>query len=393
MKRKALVIAPQPFFSPRGTPFSVYYRTLITAELGVKIDLLTYGQGQDVDIPGVRIKRIPNFPFWGNVKIGPSFLKLFLDVLLFFKTIGLLLVSRYHFVQAHEEAIFWGMFLKPIFRFKLVYDMHSSLPEQISNFNYSKNRLLIKLFTILEEKALQKADVIITICPDLEEQVRGRCSNHDKIFLIENSIFDPVRLKSTAETENNQNEYAFEFDIHNKYILYAGTLEPYQGIDLMIQSMAIVIKKIPSAVLVIAGGQPRQVQLYRKIAKEHGLEKVCKFTGFLDKKDVIKLIERADVVLSPRIKGNNTPLKIYELLSIGKPIVATKIRSHTQVLDETCAFLTDPDAESFAEGIIEALSSKELVEQKTRRARQLYEQNYSRATYIKKMKQWLERLN
>ena len=58
---KALVIAPQPFFSPRGTPFSVYYRTLIKAQLGVEVDLLTYGEGQDIDIPGVRIIRIPRF--------------------------------------------------------------------------------------------------------------------------------------------------------------------------------------------------------------------------------------------------------------------------------------------------------------------------------------------
>jgi len=59
---RVLVVAPQPFFSPRGTPFSVYYRTLVTAELGARIDLLTYGEGDDVDIPGVRVIRIPRFP-------------------------------------------------------------------------------------------------------------------------------------------------------------------------------------------------------------------------------------------------------------------------------------------------------------------------------------------
>ena len=59
--KRALVIAPQPFFSPRGTPLSVYYRTLVTAEQGVEIDLLTYGEGQDVEIPGVNIIRIPEF--------------------------------------------------------------------------------------------------------------------------------------------------------------------------------------------------------------------------------------------------------------------------------------------------------------------------------------------
>jgi hypothetical protein len=57
---RALVIAPQPFFSARGTPFSVYYRTLLMSELGVSIDLLTYGQGQEVELPGVRVIRTPS---------------------------------------------------------------------------------------------------------------------------------------------------------------------------------------------------------------------------------------------------------------------------------------------------------------------------------------------
>ena len=62
---RARVIAPQCFFSPRGTPFSVCYRRLITSELGVELDLITYGEGQDVDIPGVRAHRIPGFAFLG----------------------------------------------------------------------------------------------------------------------------------------------------------------------------------------------------------------------------------------------------------------------------------------------------------------------------------------
>ena len=74
---KTLVVAPQPFFSPRGTPFSVYYRSLISSELGVKMDFLTYGEGQDVDIPNLNIIRIPRFKSLGNVVLGPSPLKLF----------------------------------------------------------------------------------------------------------------------------------------------------------------------------------------------------------------------------------------------------------------------------------------------------------------------------
>ena len=127
---KTLVIAPQPFFSPRGTPFSVYYRTRTMAELGINIDLLTYGQGQDVDIPGVRIVRIPSFRMLGPVKIGPSCLKAFHDAFMLLWTVVLLTRHRHSIVHAHEESVFWCRFLKPIFRFELVYPFRQARSSQ-----------------------------------------------------------------------------------------------------------------------------------------------------------------------------------------------------------------------------------------------------------------------
>ena len=191
---KALSIAPQPFFTPRGTPFSVYYRTLITAELGVPVDLLTYGEGRDVDIPGVKIIRIPNFEFLGKVKIGPSPFKLFLDVFIVIWTIGLLLKNKYEIVHAHEEAIFLCVLLKPIFKYKLIYDMHSSLPEQLTNFNFTTFKPLISLFKVWEDRCLHAADATITICPSLYDYARQIVGDHEKVFLIENSIFEEVNL-------------------------------------------------------------------------------------------------------------------------------------------------------------------------------------------------------
>ena len=144
-----LVVAPHPFFTPRGTPFSVYYRTLVLAEAGVKIDLLTYHPGQDVDIPGVRIKRIPRIAFLEPVPIGPSVKKLLLDVPVLLWTIGMLIKHRYKIVHAHEESVFWCRVLKPIFRFKMIYDMHSSLPQQLENFGFTKSKILIGTFRFL----------------------------------------------------------------------------------------------------------------------------------------------------------------------------------------------------------------------------------------------------
>jgi hypothetical protein len=162
---KALVIAPQPFFSARGTPFSVYYRTMLMAESGVSIDLLTYGQGEDVDLPGVRVIRTPALGWLGTVRVGPSALKLLHDTLIVLWAMALLLRNRYDFVHAHEESIFVALLFKPLFQYQLVYDMHSSLPQQLENFQYTSSRLLIRLFERLEEASLTSADAVITICP------------------------------------------------------------------------------------------------------------------------------------------------------------------------------------------------------------------------------------
>lgn len=395
---KALVIAPQPFFTARGTPFSVYFRTLVTAEQHVSIDLLTYGEGQDVDIPGVRIIRIPRFALFGDVKTGPSGLKLFLDLFIILWTLGLLLRNRYDFVHAHEESVFFCRFLKPIFRFKLVYDMHSSLPQQLTNFSFTKSSLLIGLFEKLENTSIRAADVVITICPALADYVDQLIGKQDKHLLIENSIFDEVKLHKPAPnvdaSGNPENmENALVVPNGQPLVVYAGTLEAYQGIDLLVSAFALVLAVRQDALLLIVGGSQEQVKRYSDLAKQVGLGKNCIFTGRVPQVMAKHYNSLANVIVSPRISGTNTPLKVYEQLFCGIPLVATNIYSHTQVLNEDVAFLVDPEPEFMAKGIINALTDEDMAATKIRKARELYESKYSRRVYEAKIRHMLEILN
>ena len=324
---KSLVIAPQPFFSPRGTPFSVYYRTLILSELGTEVDLLTYGEGQDVDIPGVNIIRIPHWGFMGHVKTGPSMLKLFLDLFVILWTLGLLLRNRYDFVHAHEESVFWCWALKPIFRFKLVYDMHSSLPQQLSNFNFTESKLIYRIFKWLEDSSIRAADVVITICPDLRDYVDGLGEIKGEHLLIENSIFDPVRLVEALPDKAANGEPVTVCRPPGTCLVYAGTFEHYQGINLLVEAMAEVSERVPDAKMLLLGGTPEQVAQYKEQAEHLGLSKVCIFTGRVSKDLADKFTSEADLLLSPRVEGTNTPLKIYQQLASGKPLVATAMRN------------------------------------------------------------------
>ena len=391
---KALVIAPQPFFSPRGTPFSVYYRTLVMSEMGVKIDLLTYGEGQDVDLPGVRIIRIPRFGLLGNVKTGPSGLKLFLAVFIVLWTLMLLLRNRYDFVHAHEEAVFFCRFLKPIFRFKMIYDMHSSLPQQLTNFSFTKSKMLIGAFKWLEDTCIHAADAVITICPALADYVDDLIGKSDKHLLIENSIFDDVKLvkNKSAEMKDSldpENE-PFKLPENKKFVVYTGTLESYQGIDMLIKGFKSVVASVTDAHLLIVGGSPQQVEKYSALAEREGVSAHCSFTGRVAQKLAKYYNSIANVILSPRSAGTNTPLKVYEQLASGVPLVATRIYSHTQVLDDDVAFLVEPDAADLGRGILEALSDKVAAESKVNNAKKLYDEKYSRHAYENKMTRLLD---
>lgn len=389
---RALVVAPQPFFTPRGTPFSVYYRTLVMAQLGTKIDLLTYGEGQDIDVGGVRIIRIPHVSALGNVKTGPSWKKLFLDGIMILWTIGLLIRNRYQFVHAHEEAVFFCRFLKPVFRFKLVYDMHSSLPQQLDNFNFTRSKLVRVIFQKLENVSIRAADAVITICPALAEYVETIIGKSEKHILIENSLFENVRLVPISNATQQQTDFEqTDTFLEQKQLLivYSGTFEPYQGLEVLIPAFPTVLAHDANAFFVLVGGAPEQIEFYSNMAEQLGVSKQCLFTGRVPPVIARKYNRAASVLVSPRIAGTNTPLKIYEILASEIPLVATNIYSHTQVLTEDVAFLVEPNPDDMAQGILDALSKKEQAKAKAQNALALYNEKYSRPVYESKMRQLL----
>jgi glycosyltransferase involved in cell wall biosynthesis len=393
--KRALVVAPQPFYTPRGTPFSVYYRTAAVAGQDVRIDLLTYGEGEDVSIPGVRIIRIPRFARLGNVKVGPSFLKIFLDLFILAWMVALLARNRYDFVHAHEEAVFLARFLKPVFGFRLVYDMHSSLPQQLTNFRFTTSRSLIGLFRRLEISCINAAEAVVTICPDLYKQVDTVIRDKGRNLLIENSLFEPVNLARKSPGPDGGAGVGLPLDRLSegrRLVVYTGTLEPYQGVEILVDAFRTVVAKDPEAFLLVVGGTEEQAALLRQRAASAGISRHSLFTGRVPQQAAQRCIGSAAVLVSPRCEGTNTPLKIYEYLASGVPIVATAIWSHTQILTPDVAVLVQPDPDDMARGILEALTEDGRGRTVAGNARHLYETRYSRQAYEEKIRAMLERI-
>ena len=136
---RILMIAPEPFFEPRGTPFSEYHRIRALLDLGHTVDLVTYPFGSDVNLAGLRIFRAARPPFITRVRIGPSPAKVFLDMTLTVTALNRARQERYDAVHSHEEGAAIGVLISSILGIPHLYDMHSSLPQQLENFAFSRS--------------------------------------------------------------------------------------------------------------------------------------------------------------------------------------------------------------------------------------------------------------
>jgi glycosyltransferase involved in cell wall biosynthesis len=146
--------------------------------------------------------------------------------------------------------------------------------------------------------------------------------------------------------------------IHHTLLMYVGNLERYQGIDLLLDSFALALRENPQASLVIIGGESSDIQRYTQKASRLNIQAHVYFLGPRPADKLSMYLSQADILVSPRVKGKNTPMKIYSYLDSGKALVATDLPTHTQVLHHGIAMLAQPNPMAFSQGILRLLGDE-----------------------------------
>ena len=376
------MIAPEPFFEPRGTPFSEYHRIRALLDLGHTVDLVTYPFGKNIDMPGLRIFRAARPPFITHVKIGPSPAKVFLDLTLTLTALNRARQGRYDAVHSHDEGAAIGVIISAALGIPHLYDMHSSLPQQLENFAFSKSSVLRWLFEVLERTAIRRSRVTIVICPHLEQTAKNVVPGA-RTVLIENA---PGSGDAPVEGSGRAIREALGIDADAPVVLYTGTFEAYQGLDLLFKAAREVNRERADVRFVLAGGKADQVANAKARADSVGAAGLI-FTGEQRSDLIPSYLDAADVLVSPRSSGTNTPLKIYQYLRSGRVIVATRLLTHTQVLSDDVAILTAPTPEDFAGGILRAVNDPGLAARIGEAAKRLAETRYTYDAYLQRTRE------
>ena len=349
---KILLLAPHPFFQQRGTPIAEKMLLTILTAHGHEVDVLTFHEGDDLDLPNCRILRIPRVPV-GRVRPGFSAKKLACDAVMLWEALRRVRQNRYDLVHAVEESAFMALLTRRLFKVPYVYDMDSGLAQQMAE----QLPRLRRLFEWFEKRAVRGSVGTLAVCGSLETQARAW---HPKGFV---ACVEDVSLLTTGPPEEEALDGLTPpgWEGH-PVVLYVGNLQAYQGIDLLLAAFARASREVPEARLLIVGGAPEDVERYRGIGRSLGIEESIHFAGPRPVELLGACFARATVLVSPRIQGTNTPMKVYSYLDSGRAVLATRLPTHTQVLDDEIALLAEPEPGAMAQGLMRLLADPELRE-------------------------------
>lgn len=354
---RILDIIPQAFYVPRGTPLSAYHRARELIAQGHEVDILCYGLGEPPPDLASRVIRARGPHFTRAVRAGPSMVKIWLDFLLLLSLLGLLLRKRYDVLFAHEEAALHARFAGALFRIPYVYEMHSSLPLQITDWKFSSRRTVIGLFRWIERTCVRGACASVAISPAVAQAARkawpaARC-------VVLTNYFPLGQHPTAADIAAVRARHGIRPE--EKLIVYTGSFVALQALDLLLEAGVQVLREVPSARFLLIGGAPAEIDDLRAMAARLGIAEHVILDRSRPQSDIPAYLAAADVLVSPRVQGINPPGKLLSYLAAGRPLVATDTLVHNQLLSADCAILTAPDAEGLARGLTLALTDAALA--------------------------------
>ncbi|MDH3637205.1 MAG: glycosyltransferase family 4 protein [Gammaproteobacteria bacterium] len=347
-----LLLAPHPFYQERGTPIAVDMLLRVLDEDGIRVDMVTFQEGADRAYDRVHIHRIDPPGAVSSVRPGFSLKKLYCDLWLFARAWRLLWRNRYDAIHAVEESGFMAWFLNKLFRVPYIYDMDSMMSDQLME-KYPALKSLRAPMQWLEKIPMRNALAVAPMCEDLARHARIQ---NQRVFVLKDvSLISDDTARSHVATEDLRRS----LNIPGPMLLYVGNLEPYQGIELLLRAVAHLVTRDADVQLVIIGGIDADIERYQSFASECDIAGRVHFLGTRPVDRIGEYLRQADVLVSPRIQGTNTPMKIYSYLHSGTPVVATNLPTHTQVLNSSIAVLAEPEPAAFAEAIGDLIAQSE----------------------------------
>lgn len=328
---RVLVIAPQPFYQDRGTPIAVHHTIQAMVNAGFEVDIATFDGGSDPDIQGLRVFRARSFCATSNLPIGLSWRKIVQHFALYRQVRMLLRTNRYAAIHAVEESIVTARLASRHLDIPVVYDMHSWLSDELSALPMVGRWPIQNLLRLLERWIVKGASAIFC---------SAGLGPTAQAMAVDNRMaewFFPVQQAPLDSESKTGVRKAYGIRPDSKLVIYSGNLAAGQNVGLLVDSMLSLLANNDDMEIAVVGATEDDDAKLRALADPELRHRVH-LIDRLPRRDALRLMAAADLALSLRIRGLNAPLKLFDYIGAGVPVVATNVHAHRVVLGDAAAY-------------------------------------------------------
>lgn len=357
------MVAPTPYFADRGCHVRIYEEARALRSLGHDVRIATYHIGRDM--PGIPVVRIPRIPWYNRLEAGPSWHKLYLDLLLLCRAAALSLRFRPHVIHAHlHEGAGIGCLLKLVTRIPLVFDYQGSLTGECIDHGFFKpGSPVARIFGRIERAIDGCADRIVT------------SSSAGYNELIDTWGVAPGRMVSVIDGVDTEQFRPHDRQDARKHlgiaqdvpvVAYLGIMNAYQGTDLLLDTIAL-LKTRGVRVRFLVMGFPHE--RYQAAAEALGINDMITFTGKIDYNDAPLLLSAADLAVSPKLSLTEANGKLFNYMACSLPVVVFDTPVNREILGDTGIYARLGDSVDFARRIEALLADRDGLKGQGERVR------------------------
>lgn len=391
---KVAMVAACPFPANHGTPAAIKEMSEYLGKKLIDVHVITYPI-YDKNIPFqpiIKIHRCGDAQE-KEIKVGPFKERIWYDVKLTFKLIQVIKQVNTNVIHAHNyEGLLAGLIAKFFTGRPLIYNAINTMEEELPSYDLLKPKILFKYIgKFLDGYFPKKADFVIADTPELKNLLIKLGVDKKKIQWIPSGV--DLSFFDVNDAAICQIQKKYNIEKNKKIIIYTGTLDQFQGIDILINAFSYVKKEIKSACLIIAGSTVKKShrEYYENMTKELEIRSDVLFIE-PDLKEVPALLKIAHIAVVPRVTSMGIPTKLLNYLAAQCAVVSFKGAAHFLKNFNGVHLVEGNDFHNLAKGIIYLLNNQERREELRKKGRNIIERYYSWDIICDKIIEIYERL-
>jgi glycosyltransferase involved in cell wall biosynthesis len=258
---------------------------------------------------------------------------------------------------------------------KVILDLHDPMPElYMTKYSLGEGSPVIRLLKLLEKWSIKFVDNVITPNVAFRELFISRGCPDDKIYIVMNSPMEKVFYKDRPDLKVSGQKQAGQF-----VMMFHGGIYERHGLNTALEALASLRGTVPNIIFNVFGAGDYKTQ-FLKLVDEYDLNSMVKFYGPVSLEKIAQEIRQIDVGIIPNKRSPfteiNFPVRIFEYLCLGKPVIVPKTHGILDYFDEESMFFFEAgNAESLAAIIFDVYYNDERRREVMERAARVY-RNY-----------------